>query len=48
MNTNGYNYNNNIYNINESNGTKEANPHIQFDFIEAVNLLHEKLDKLNI
>ena len=48
MNTNGYNYNSNICNFNESNGTKEANPHIQFDFIEAVNLLHEKLDKLNI
>ena len=42
--------NNNTYNnnINESKGTKETNSHTQFDFIEAVNLLHEKLDKLNI
>ena len=42
--------NNNAYNnnINESKGTKETNSHTQFDFIEAVNLLHEKLDKLNI
>ena len=41
--------NNNTYNnINESKGTKETNSHSQFDFIEAVNLLHEKLDKLNI
>ena len=41
---------NNTYNnnINESKGTKETNSHTQFDFIEAVNLLHEKLDKLNI
>ena len=37
-----------IYNINDSKGTKETNSHTQFDFIEAVNLLHEKLDKLNI
>ena len=43
------NYNSNISNINESNNTKEANNHnMQFDFIEAVNLLHDKLDKLNI
>ena len=42
--------NNNTYNnnINESKGTKETNSHTQFDFIEAVNLLHEKLDKLNL
>ena len=42
--------NNNTYNnnINESKGTKETNSHAQFDFIEAVNILHEKLDKLNI
>ena len=43
MSSNGYNSN-----INESNGTKEAFSHTQFDFIEAVNLLHDKLDKLNI
>ena len=28
--------------------TKETNAYTQFDFIEAVNLLHDKLDKLNI
>ena len=48
MSTNGCNYNSNISNINESNGTKEAFFYTQFDFIEAVNLLHDKLDKLNI
>ena len=43
------NYNSNISNVNESNNTKEGNNHnMQFDFIEAVNLLHDKLDKLNI
>ena len=47
--TSSNNFNSNISNINESNNTKEANNHnSQFDFIEAVNLLHEKLDKLNI
>jgi len=48
MSTNGCNYNSNISNINESHGTKDAFTHTQFDFIEAVNLLHDKLDKLNI
>ena len=48
MSTNGCNYNSNISNVNESNGTKEAFTHTQFDFIEAVNFLHDKLDKLNI
>ena len=33
---------------NETNNTKETYAHSQFDFIEAVNLLHDKLDKLNI
>ena len=47
MSTNGYNYNSNISNINESKGNKEPS-HSQFDFIEAVNILHDKLDKLNI
>lgn len=32
----------------DTNITKETNAHNQFDFIEAVNLLHDKLDKLNI
>ena len=37
------NYNSNISNVNESNNTKEANNHnMQFDFIEAVNMLHDK------
>ena len=48
MSTNGCNFNSNISNVNESNGTKEAFSHTQFDFIEAVNFLHDKLDKLNI
>ena len=48
MSNNGYNYNSNISNMNESRGTKEALSHIQFDFVEAVNILHDKLDKLNI
>ena len=43
MNNNGYNSN-----INESKVTKGTNSHTQLDFIEAVNILHEKLDKLNI
>ena len=33
---------------NDVNITKETYTHNQFDFIEAVNLLHDKLDKLNI
>lgn len=33
---------------NENNITKETYSHSQVDFIEAVNLLHDKLDKLNI
>ena len=48
MSTNGYNYNSNISNVNESRGTREAFSHTKFDFVEAVNLLHDKLDKLNI
>ena len=48
MSTNGFNFNSNNSNVNESNGTKDAFTYTQFDFIEAVNLLHDKLDKLNI
>ena len=48
MSTNGYNYNSNISNVNESRGTREAFSHTKFDFVEAVNILHDKLDKLNI
>ena len=31
-----------------SRGTREAFSHTKFDCVEAVNLLHDKLDKLNI